>query len=162
GQVLTHRVIDRNGRRRWFEAVGRIIPWEGDPAWQISVIDITERKEFEDALQESEKKFRDLVEGSLQGIVVLRRSKPLFCNLAYARLLGYERAEDVMALPALAVHVPERNRGQAEDIWERALQGEFNGQIRKREMIDRHGHRKWFETMGQMIQWEGEPAWQLM
>ena len=66
--------------------------------------DIAAQKIAERALSESERKFRGLIEGSIQGLVIHRRHKPLFCNLAFARQLGYERVEDVLELPSPLVH----------------------------------------------------------
>ena len=63
--------------------------------------EIAERQQSEAALQESEERFRHLIEGSIQGIVIHRDLKPLFANQAFAELLGYETPEDVLKIDNL-------------------------------------------------------------
>lgn len=43
-----------------------------------------------EALRTSEARFRDLVEGSIQGIIVHRNFKPLFANQAAANIFGVD------------------------------------------------------------------------
>jgi PAS domain S-box-containing protein len=60
--------------------------------------DITERKEAEAALLESEARFRRLSASAVEGVVLLDGGKILDANLAMVRILGYERAEELMGL----------------------------------------------------------------
>lgn len=55
--------------------------------------DITERKEAEAALRESEARFRRLSASAVEGVVLLDRGRILDANQAMARILGYERPE---------------------------------------------------------------------
>ncbi|MBX7200026.1 MAG: GAF domain-containing protein, partial [Rhodospirillaceae bacterium] len=123
---------------------------------------ISAQKAAERALAESERKFRGLIEGSIQGLVIHRRYKPLFCNLAFARQIGYERVEDVLELPSLIVHRLLEDKVDVDDLWRRALAGEFNGKMREVVTIDRLGRRRHQETLWHMIDWEGEPACQMI
>ncbi len=50
------------------------------------------------ALQENEDRFRDLAEGSIEGIMIHRDFKPLFVNGTYAKIFGFDHPEEVMAL----------------------------------------------------------------
>jgi PAS domain-containing protein len=54
-------------------------------------IDITRRKQAEDALVESESKYRSLVEQSLEGLVIAQGVPPqlVFVNQAISEILGY-------------------------------------------------------------------------
>lgn len=56
----------------------------------------------EAALRASEARFRDLVEGSLQGVIIVRHFKPLFLNSAYAAMFGYTPRE-LLALDSTMV-----------------------------------------------------------
>jgi PAS domain S-box-containing protein len=73
----------------------------------ISVIrDITERKRAEQALRESEERFRCLSEASFEGIVFHDEGKILDANQAFATMLGYGLSE-VIGRNALDFATPE-------------------------------------------------------
>ncbi len=60
----------------------------------VAITDITERKRVEEALRESERRYRTLVETAQEGIgIVDPRENFLFVNQAFADLLGYKRDE---------------------------------------------------------------------
>ena len=60
----------------------------------LAVEDITERKQAEEALRESEERFRTLYESSLDGIAAADLDGYIMeCNQAYAEMLGYTREE---------------------------------------------------------------------
>jgi PAS domain S-box-containing protein len=57
--------------------------------------DISERKRAEQALRESEERFRNLTEASFEGIVITEAGRILDINDQGLKMLGYERAEMV-------------------------------------------------------------------
>lgn len=60
------------------------------------------------ALGERERRYRDLIDGSHQGIIILDGDKPLLANQASAAILGYKNADEILALDSFyAVIVPE-------------------------------------------------------
>jgi PAS domain S-box-containing protein len=64
GKEIPHnysfRIIRKDGSIRWGELSAVLISWEGKPATLNFLNDITDRKRTDEALQESEKKYRDL------------------------------------------------------------------------------------------------------
>jgi len=101
--------LHRDGHRVVLETSG--VPFH-DPAGTFRGYrgidrDITERKQAEAALQESEIRYRALIEGAAEGILVadvadhtLRYANPEFC-----RMLGYSQSE-VLALTVEEIHPP--------------------------------------------------------
>ncbi len=60
-------------------------------------VDITEQKKAQDALRESEEKYRKLVENAQEGVYQSTADgKYLTMNPAFARILGYDSAEELM------------------------------------------------------------------
>ena len=84
---------------------GRRIPVEissqqfvmADKTFILSIArDITERKRAEQALRESEERFRSLSDASLVGLMVHKQGVILDANLAFAQLFGYEQPEELI------------------------------------------------------------------
>jgi PAS domain S-box-containing protein len=95
GQALTprhrFRYVREDGSIRWVESFVGQIEHEGRPAIQVLDIDITGRMMSEKALRESEAKYRQLVEQSALGIMIIE-GLPLsiaFANDAMARISGF-------------------------------------------------------------------------
>jgi PAS domain S-box-containing protein len=85
------RYIREDGSVRWVESFVGQIEYEGRPAIQVLDIDITGRMLSEKALRESEAKYRQLVEQSSLGIMIVE-GLPLriaFANDAMARISGF-------------------------------------------------------------------------
>lgn len=56
------RVVRKDGSIRWVEIFASLIQYFDKPAVQVALMDITQRKGIENALRESEKRYRTLVE----------------------------------------------------------------------------------------------------
>jgi PAS domain S-box-containing protein len=69
---------------------------EGMVTWVMGISrDITERKRIEDALRESEEKYRNLVERAHDGIIVIQEGVVKFCNRRTAEMWGGDSREIV-------------------------------------------------------------------
>lgn len=101
---------------------------------------------------------RQIVESSLQGIVIHRGGPPLYVNDALARMVGLEDAAELMAEPSIApfihpddrdmvlANVAERQRGQAAP-----LDYEFR-------LISRDDRVVWVDCRASRVEWDGGPA----
>lgn len=82
--------------RLWFEANASFIGVgvSGNPQFSFVVEDITDRKRAENALRESEGRFRAIYEYGPVGIVLGDlKGRLTFANPAFCKLMGYEEAE---------------------------------------------------------------------
>ena len=81
------------------EITSHSIDFDGRPARLVLITDITERRATEDALRESEERFRSIVENSPLGLLRAALDGTLvFANESLARILGYESADGVVGL----------------------------------------------------------------
>jgi len=123
--------------------------------------DITEQKRAEQALQESEARFRLLIEEAIHGIVIHRGLDIVFANAAAARILGYAEPADILNLGSVHDIIwPDeiermegyrqlRNRGEAAPSHY-----EFKG--RKQD-----GSQVWLENRTRVVKWEGASVIQM-
>jgi PAS domain S-box-containing protein len=93
------RVVRKDGTVRWLEQFMDRITYEGEPPLQVVYIDITDRKQAEEALRASEHKFRSVIEQSSDGIVLTDdQGRIIEMNHSYERLTGLARTEKMILL----------------------------------------------------------------
>src|ERR1044071_6862343 len=78
------------------------LPAEGQTLIRASIIDNSGRKRAEQALRESEAKFRALFEGTSNGVVLMASDKLLEVNPAAVRILGRRSADEMVGKPPSA------------------------------------------------------------
>jgi two-component system, cell cycle sensor histidine kinase and response regulator CckA len=75
------------------EVNARPIEVQGAPGVQVWIKDISERKKAEEAVRQSEERYRTLVEESFDGIMILDGKKIVLANSRLCEMLGYEKDE---------------------------------------------------------------------
>lgn len=88
-------VLGKDGAKRWMEVrSSEMVDSKGEWSVVAQLLDITERREAEKALKQSESRYRALVEHSHAGIVLMDDSFCLdYVNDQFCRMLGYSRDE---------------------------------------------------------------------
>jgi len=88
---------------------------DGNPTGILGITrDISDRKKAEDALRESEERYRRLIEDSIDGIVVSEGSTIRFVNRAALRMFRYDSEEEIVGRPITDFISPEYRRLMAE------------------------------------------------
>lgn len=86
-----YRIVTPEGKIRWISDCGFVIPSLGDQAPRVAGIaeDITERKLAEEALRESEERYRSLTAALVEGVILMdAEGTILTCNASAERMLG--------------------------------------------------------------------------
>ncbi|TFF94103.1 MAG: PAS domain S-box protein, partial [Promethearchaeota archaeon] len=131
---LKFRFISKNGRIYWVEALSNTINYKGKDADLTSLINITDRKEAEEKLKKSEKKYRSLLKTSTVGIleVDVKNEKITYVNPRLLNILGYTKKELNMEVIRGLLHPNDYERIYR-DLEERDLEFRVfnkNGEIR--------------------------------
>ncbi|MBI5637238.1 MAG: PAS domain S-box protein [Nitrospinae bacterium] len=100
----SEEVYDVMGRKKDgtlfpIEMQGRVILYRGQKARITAVRDISERVKSEQAIRESEERFRQLSEASFEGVTITVGGKIVDCNTSFARKFGYARDEIIGKTP---------------------------------------------------------------
>jgi PAS domain S-box-containing protein len=104
-QVLTNELTTtrfeyciqrKDGSVRWVESNVTRIEWYSKPALQVAFLDLTEWKQAEESLRESEERYRTLVEISPSAILLTDVDGIIrFCNQQATTLFGYASTEEL-------------------------------------------------------------------
>jgi PAS domain S-box-containing protein len=118
------------------------------------------QKVISEALRRSERHFRNVAEGSIQGILVHRDGMPLFANQAMADILGFEESHDLMLVQSIYDNVLEADREMVRLFSEDddARQGDSNERIQFRCRREDNGETIHVEARSTVIDWDGAPA----
>lgn len=157
-QVRSFRHLDEQGVEFFILAIEHIVDWQGAPALQIAYVDISSLTQAEAKVRESEQRFRDLIEGSIQGMVIHKDFKPLMVNQAYATMHGYDSPSDILALPDLRVLF---SIGSVESSGKRAkliLSNQLANSNLRFENICKDGESLWVELVERKVSWNNEDA----
>ncbi|MBO9370554.1 MAG: GAF domain-containing protein, partial [Chloroflexi bacterium] len=113
--------------------------------------------EQEEALRESEERFRLLAEHALTGIYLIQDGLLRYVNPAGARMFGYEPEELIDRLGPLDVVAPEDREQVAENIRKR-LTGEALSVRYTVQGLRKDGSRFPCEVLGTRVEYRGRPA----
>ena len=88
-------VVTEDDETIWIKVIARTLPF---PDWKVLILtsDITQRKNSENALKESERNYRELVHNSLVGVYKSNlKGDILFANEALTRIFGFDSVEEL-------------------------------------------------------------------
>lgn len=150
--------IRKDGSRVWLDMIARVVSWEGQPATETVVVDMTARKQIEASLRENEARFRSLVEGSIQGLSVLDSDGiRVFVNPSCAAIFGFDDPQVLLGRPVTERIAPhERARLRHNSLLR--YQGKDAPGRYVYQALHKDGSLIWLEVMATVIEWDGQPA----
>jgi len=149
-------IKDIAGNERHLEVKVVIIKYEGEPALLNITRDITNRKKAEEALIESEQRYRLIIETANEGILVAQGAYLKFVNPMILDLTGFSE-EELLSNPFLDFVHPDDHglliQNQIKRLGGEAIDLRYHIKIVRKDKSIR-----WVEMGGVKIVWEGEPA----
>jgi diguanylate cyclase (GGDEF)-like protein/PAS domain S-box-containing protein len=142
---------------RWVELTGRPLDFGGQASSLVTAFDVTERRRAEEAMRESERRMRDILE-TVQLVAVLldREGVITYCNPFFLELVGYEE-EDVIGREWFSAFVPEEDRESGRATMRDRMQLGAVAAHEETAIVTRHGDRRvvaWSNTV--LRDWTGE------
>jgi len=151
----TSQARRKNGEVLDIQVLSQVVKWDGENAIQAVLLDITERVRAEAALAESENRFRGLVEGSIEGVIVISEGRIVFANDAMCDMFCYTQ-QGIMALSSADDLLIDTEKIRVRGIRDARLRGEKV--VERYETIGRRGDGSiiHFEVLSNAIIWQNE------
>lgn len=148
------RLRHKDGTWRYTEAFAKCAATPGHGMVIVNSRDVTERKQMEEALQESEAKYRGLVESSLVGVFIVQDHIFQFVNKRLCEIYGYTYDELVGHAGIDFVHPDDR--GILEDLQRHIdQQGTTEGEFR---VVRKDGKSVNVKVLVSFLLYRGHPA----
>jgi len=142
-EIFTCRMVTKNGHTKWLETKLLNTIWAGKVCVIYFLTDVTERKSAEEALRESEKEYRLLLDHAPAGIyeIDLTNGQFLSVNDVMCEYTGYTKNE-FLGLNFTGLLTPESLEKQLER-YEKILNGEAVPDIAEFEIIGKNQRKLW-------------------
>jgi PAS domain S-box-containing protein len=103
--------IHKDGRPRFLLLNTRLITWDDRPASLVFATDITEKKLVQEALRESEGRYRTLFEATEEGVFIISEAgRVIDINQACRKLFGFKKTDDLDGYYASDFYVSQEHR----------------------------------------------------
>ncbi|MDF1594043.1 MAG: PAS domain S-box protein [Desulfobacterales bacterium] len=157
--VFEKRYFHKRGHIIWGQVSSSTVKDEkGNLLYFISHIqDITQRKLTEEALRESEEKYKLITETSQTGIYMHQDDIIIYANDKFAQLHGYTVDELIGTYYFNLFHPDERER--ALGIKLKRLRGDEDApQYHETRRVKKDGGILWCQTVAVLVEYQGKPA----
>lgn len=156
---IEFRILRPDGEERILHAWGEVVCDEdGNPIKNVGTAqDITERRQAEQALGESEEKYRNLVELSPDPVVILQDGVHKYINAAFTEVFGYTGQDIAAGLP-LTDLIQENDRESVVQRYNDRINGHALSKILRIDMVAKNGSLIPCETSATKITFNGQPA----
>ncbi|MCX6027107.1 MAG: PAS domain S-box protein, partial [Chloroflexi bacterium] len=157
------RLRRKDGTLIWAHDSGRVIRDEsgGVISYEGTLSDVTERKEAEQGLRESEERYRKLVELSPDSIGIHCEGKVVYVNPAAVKLFHANRPEDLVGLPIIQLVHPSY-RAIAMERVRLTYENNLPAPLLEEKFVTLDGQSIDVEIRAAPIVHEGKPATQII
>ena len=118
--------------------------------------DITERKKVEQAILESEEKFRTLAQTAAAGIFIYKKGPFVYMNPMWTEITGF--SEDELGMMNFLDIVTTSSKDQVEKYYQERLQNDTTVKRYETQIQAKSGQKKWVDITTSGILYEGVQA----
>ncbi len=155
---MEYRLRYHDGTYRWLSDSGKpLFTPNGEFIGYIgSCYDLHDRRQAEDALRESEEKYRTLIEKAHEAIIIAQDGNFAFANPSMSTLLGVP-ADELTGKPFVDFVWPD-DRDLVATRYRKRMAGENIPDTYDFRVIGAGGRMKWVFISAAQILWQGRPA----
>ncbi len=156
--LTSYRLITKDGRIIDVEVSnGLIRNVSSELVGMVCIIrDVTERKQWEKALCQSEERYRQLIENANEAILVAQEGMLKYVNPKACEITGYDH-EEITFRPFLDF-IYEEDREMVAEYHLKRLSGQPVPETYMFRVVDKQRSMRWLEISAVVIEWEGKPA----
>lgn len=163
--IYQFRVIDKSGNTRWAEINAVLFSWKGSPAVLCFLNDVTERKQADEVLQESERRYRLLAENASDVIWTMDMElRPTYVSPSIIHMLGYS-VDEAMArkveqsLTPASLEIALKALSEGLSIADTNTEDLCRSRTMELEMICKNGSTIWTEVEASFLRnSDGQPS----
>ncbi len=156
--IYNAKGIRKDGSVFYMELNSTTIDFNGLPAAFVILRDQSQKRMDEQALRESQEKYKALVEKANDGIVILQDGYVRFINQMMAEILGY--SVDAMLDTPFLNYLSEEEKPKIIDYYQLRQHGKEVPQIYESVLVDKRGNFKPVELNNSIINFNGKIATQ--
>lgn len=156
GRTFTNR--DRFGRKFTAFTIDHVIEWEGEPALQVTLIDLSVQEQALKQLEHNKRQYQRLVQSSLQGISVHRNFKPIMVNQAWVDLMRAPSIKFALDNLSLLDLLDDEQKEEGITRYQNLISGKISGAHSVVRNICFDGQERYFSIYDNAIEWNGEMA----
>jgi two-component system NtrC family sensor kinase len=156
--ITENDITDPQGNRRTLMTKKSLLLGKKGNKQIVGVVrDITERQRIEEALRESEERYRTAIEQCNDGVVITKGVNYLFANKRFVEMFGYDKPEEIIGKQlSLIVHPDDSKR--VEEFALRRQKGEAVASRYVHKGIRKNGESIDVEVSATRTVYRGEPV----
>ncbi len=152
-----YRIATADGKYKWVHDFTVIRKEKGKPTYYHGyLVDITKRKETEEALGKSEKEYRTLVEKANDGICIVQDGILKYANPRTYEMSGYE-VNELIGKKFIQFIIPEEKEKLLQR-YKKRISGEKIEEMYETTFLKKDGSRLYAQITVSMVDYEGKPA----